>query len=859
MVLAVAIALWLRLDTAALSEHIASETARLTEAKLKSGESSLTLMHGMGLKMEGVSLEHPEIAMQAGHININVRLLPLLLGKIEISTLDVHDAHFRIGAGLLDQASLAGLAALPVNRIRLIRASLENAEGAPILQDARLDMRNIGPEREALWEFQGTLDQQSLNGHGTLNFHHGEIDSGFGKLKFENIPVTLLSPLAPDSLNRWFTDPANRVGGALTLDLKNRQSWSIFGEVRAGREDGGKILSLRGKLHHPDIDQYFWDDSFIHVDDKAVITTKGQCFQLECEASIAARQLALNTLTSLLPATSGFLRLLEGNSDINASLKWQPGGEWQATGNFLLQDGRYHYRQADSPLPEMFFDKASIAGNRDHWRAAASLSVARMYGKIAIEGSRKTTGEATLQLETDGIEKFPQSLLDMVIAATGVTPGFQASGKLAGSMRLNREASGNSSLQLNLDAGQALISHPQWLEKPAGIPARCQSRISWPDKAVFAPASIKLDQCRLGSSSIGKLAWRHQKQHYEVTAEDFDIDLNSLRESAVRLPEEFHDLKGRLSGSISGRWPDKDSNWIENTRGSLALDNFGTASWLGSGELRLADGAFSSPLLRASGIFGQVELQGHYKLASRRGAIDILAGELDWSTLPQLPESWKQISLAGEIRQGHLKLLGNSLQQIEGRYRLSQGELAVEELHAELADGQLYAPSFSLIPNAAGLSLSGNIRTENVRLQKLASLNQWLQAELDGKLHTNLKLQGQLPARSMDSWLRSNGDILIYNGSWLQGEPDSLPERLGIGKPAAGKPTRFSKLSFRFRVQENLVDLSRLKLQQGQHRYSGVGSINKSRHIHGVIKEIGAENIYSLDGAWPRLGWQQIQ
>ena len=815
-------------------------------------------MHGMGLKMEDVSLEHQNISMQAGHMNFNVRLLPLLLGKIEVATLDVHDAQFRLGSGLPDQASLARLAALPVNRIRLIRARVEDSEGRQILQDARLDLRNIGPEHEALWEFQGQQDKQSLNGHGSLSFHHGKVDSGFGKLKFENIPVTLFSPLAPDSLRKWFGDPANRVGGALTLDLKSRQSWSMFGEARVNSENNGKILSLRGKLHHPDADQYFWDDSFVHIGDKAVITTKGQCFQLECETSIAAKQLTLQTWAALLPGSSEFLRRFEGNSDINASLKWQQG-EWQATGNLLLRDGKQHLRQESIPLPELYFDEASIAGNLEKWQAAATLSVAEMYGKVAVKGSRLATGATTLQLETESIEKLPPPLLNTFLDLANIGPGLQAKGKLAGSMLLSRNTKGINSMQLQFNADQALVAHPAWIEKPAGVAARCRAFFNWPANGAFRPTALKLEQCQLDKSRIGELSWQRLEEKQSIKIDALDVDLNALRQSAVQLPKSIQNIAGRLTGRFSSTWPEADSSLLlHQADGRLLLENFGTAYWLASGELKAANGTFSSPQLNVTGAYGQADLQGQYSLASQQGNINILAGRLDWNKLPQLAGHWKNISLTGQVRQGHLQLLDNELQQIESGYRLEQGMLELKEFSSKLAGGLVQSPLLSLVPKADGLAIFGNIRSENIQLGKVNGLNQWLQAELDGKLHTNLRLQGKLPAQDMAGWQMSNGDILIYNGSWRQTGSASLPERLGIGKTAK-KPARFSKLSFRFRMENGLVDISRLKMRQGQSSYSGVAGIKKSRHIHGLVKESSGKQIYSLDGIWPVLGWHNIQ
>lgn len=828
---------------------MATETARLTHSRLKFERTSLTFMHGIGLKMEGVGIEHPELAMQAGHININVRLLPLLLGKIEVETLNIHDASFRIRTVLPKQASLAELAALPVQRIRLIRARLEGSDGEQILQDLHLDLRNIGAEREALWEFQGTQGKLSLNGHGSLNFHHGAIDSGFGKLKFEHIPVTWLSPFAPGSLRKWFGNPANRIDGVLTLDLKGRQSWSVFGEAGGHSESGGRLFSLRGKLHHPDNDQYFWDDSFIHVGERGVIATKGQCFQLECEASVAAKGLPLHTLSALLPEGMKFPHRLAGESNIHGLLQWKKG-VWSANGSLELKQATYQHLQRRLPLPDLQFDRVAIAGDAHSWRASSGLNVADSGGRITVTGSRRATGETNTELVVEEMDRFPQSLTDIVLATLNMEPGLQARGGFSGNMQLQRDADGNNSMQLQLNANQARIAYPARFEKPAGVAAQCRASVSWPESGIFSPASIRLQYCRLHTSRVGELSWRQQKRQQSLEARELDLNLDALREVSVLLPQGMRNLQGRLAGHLRSSWPlAENSTWLHRAEGTLELDGFGSTDWHGSGKLNMADGVFSSAQFHTGGRYGEAALRGHYNLPARQGMIDILAGKLNWGDLPPLPQGWKTVRLSGRLQQGQLSLLGNELHRMEGRYRLRQGTLNVEELHAQLAGGQIHSPSFSLSPNDAGLAVSGRLRAENIRLQELAGMHGRLQAELAGRLHLNLKLQGQLPAQNIADWQRSNGDILIYNGSW---RPHQRADR-----NAAARTSRFNRLSFRLRLQRDLADISRLELQRGEKRYTGSAGIDADGHIRGVVRETTEGRGYALEGTWPVPDWRE--
>jgi len=826
----------------------------LTQAKLKAEKSSLTFLHGIGLKLESVSLEHPEANIEAKHLNINVRLLPLLLGKIEVSTLDVHDAHFSIRSGLLDQTNLSSLAALPVQRIRLIRARFDDYDGNRLLEDVRLDLRNLGPEHEALWEFQAEQSGHPMNGHGTLDFHHGEIRGGFGKLKFDTIPLTWLAPLAPVSMQQWFDNPDDRLSGALTLDLKEDNAWSIFGEVTAKIAAKERSVSLRGKLHHPAKEQYFWDDSFIHLSDNAVITTKGQCSYGECNSSVAANGIPLQAWGGVLPETISLLQSLTGTTDMKASLQWK-GEQWQARGDLLLKNGQYQQAETEVELPELYFDQASIVGDQDQWQAEAVLSVAQTYGKIAIQSSSQAAGDMAFGLQSDGFEKFPQALVDTLLAALDIGPGLQANGKLAGSMQFQRKADGENSLQFSVVADQAQIALPTGFEKPAGVAAQCGVTVRWPENSPFQPTSVQLEQCRLDSSGVGLLSWDGQEKRFQ--ADQLAIDLTALQQHAVRLPEWFRGTEGQLTGKLAADWPGSDwLAWLGSADGALSLSEFGTGNWRASGELRLERGRLASKQFSLRGSYGKADLQGEYSLDDRQGSVDLIDGELDWSSLPPLPESWTEVKLAGEIRQGRLKLLDNELQGISGHYRLQKGTLGLEKLSAELAGGVLYSPLFSLTPNESGLSVEGHIRGEELQLSALGGISAWVQAELDGKLHLNLDLHGRLPATDIANWHYSNGDILIYNGSWRPNTSKTLPERLGI--ETALKPARFSMLSFRFRLQGELVDISKLELRHGERRFTGVADIGRDGESHGAVKASSGD-IFALEGDWPLPNWQAAE
>jgi hypothetical protein len=174
ILLAVATMLWLRLDSDALHARLNQEVSSHTQATLESESSSLTFLHGIGLKLNQVSLNHAQYQMQAGHISISVRLLSLLMGKIEIDTLNIYDGLFKIRPGKL-QPNTKAISGLPVKQLQLVRCRIETFDGDQLLDNLHLDLRNIGLDQKTLWELQAKQGDHSLSGHGRLSFQQGEI------------------------------------------------------------------------------------------------------------------------------------------------------------------------------------------------------------------------------------------------------------------------------------------------------------------------------------------------------------------------------------------------------------------------------------------------------------------------------------------------------------------------------------------------------------------------------------------------------------------------------------------------------------------------------------------------------------
>jgi hypothetical protein len=856
VLLALGIMLWLRLDSDALHAKFSQEVSSHTQASLKSESFSLTFLHGIGLRLNQVSLNHSQYQMQAGHISISIRLLSLLMGEIEIDTLNIHDGLFKIKPGKL-QPNTKAMAGLPAKRLQLVRCRVETFDGEQLLDNLHLDLRNIGLDRETLWELQAKQGNQSLSGHGRLNFQRGEVVAGFGKLKLVQVPVSRLKPVVPQLLAQWLSQGSGHINGAITLDITERHVWSISGDVDLNREDGETPLRLRGTLSQPAKGELVWHDSFIHFDAESVVAIDGACHAEDCNTSIDAKNIPLKKWAPFIPEGITFHRIISGSTNLKAAIGWNDAG-WQGTADFKLVDGTFSYSGIKTTLPALHIQTTEMAGDVKQWQTKAKLSFAKADGSISIESSKNKDGSKDMFISsTDADSSQLHSLANLLLASLDIKPSLLLAGKVSGELHLHQSSKGKK-LQLHFNADQARLAYANWLDKPDGVKAQCHAQISWSNQPRSRPVSLKLQDCQLANSRLGTLSWALLKQQEKLIINGASINFDILRAKSIYLGHAFEHIHGQIDGDATATWSDQDRSnirWVKNMSGAWRLQNFGTASWLANGAIQAEKGTFNSSLLQLNGEHGKADLKGYFAVGTKQGTINISAANLDWDILPEPHAIWSDVDLNGYIQYGQLTLLGNRWQNINSRYRLKQGKLELQTLEASLAGGSVTSPSLTLSPEAGGLTVLGSVHIQDLQLQELNELNPWLHSGLQGKLHANIQLRGRLPVHNMAQWKQSNGDILIYDGEWeQQDEAESLTEQLGIQTPGT-QSYAFKKLQFRFRIHKDQTDISELELNHHDQIYSGNGTVDLNYHLAGSMQNTSDQSMYTLNSDLPALSW----
>ncbi|MDQ6970461.1 MAG: hypothetical protein Q9M16_08125 [Mariprofundus sp.] len=848
--------LWLRLGADSLNANLLDKIEHFSDARVQAEKTSLTFMHGIGVRLDQVSLDQAGFHMQAKHINISLRLLPLLLGKTAIKSIDIHDGIFKLKSKALPantfMLNATATNAVPIQRIHLMRSRIEAPDGTVLLNNLQLDLRGIGSGHQTLWELDAKQGNQVLSGHGQIEFKQGTVESGFGKLKLSHMPVAKLQAFTPTSLMRWLEGAGNQLSGTLTMDISKHQRWAIFGEMLLENKQTALAAKLRGKLSHPSDGKLVWKDSFIHLGQQAVIAIAGSCEQDECRTTLDAKSITLAHWHPFIPASISFHKHISAMSDLQATLQWNDK-TWQGKARLELknvqmqQPAQLQQTEQHIDFPDMNLDIQQLSGSAHTWQARAVINAPETAGRIEIRSNQASNGDKNLEMNTqDADSTLWQPLANLLLSSLALDSTLQANGILQGSLHIHQHGE-LKRLELDIDASPITIDYKPWINKPATTIAICNASISLLKNTL---QSMSLSDCQLDDSTLDKLTWTQKKAAQSFSLQQMHLNLDQLRTLSIPLPSNA--LSGELDTSLQSTWKGKQT-WRNKLSGTIELSQLGSASWQVDGKIKAHNGILSSNAIHVFGDYGNADLNGSFDLAQQRGKIDISAATLDWTKLPQLPEFWQSITLRGKIKQSAFTLLQNNILNVHSLYTFTDASLTLSSFQAALASGLISSNKLKLSSLPNGLDIQGNIRAKSIQLGQLQALDNWLQASLSGSLQANIKLNGRLPQSNIADWQHSNGDILIYSGSWQQHAAEqSLTEQL---LPTPSEPYAFKKLEFRFRVHQDNVDISDITLLQHGQTYRGQAIISPDLHLSGQVQNKADKHQFVIDSDLPQLHW----
>ncbi|HXH73106.1 MAG TPA: hypothetical protein VNI58_09865 [Mariprofundaceae bacterium] len=848
VLLALLAIVWTRTDIGAMRAAALKSVAGQMDVSIRVGKEQLAFFPFFGVHLSDVELARQDLQITADDVFVHVGLLPLLFGKTEIQYVEFMSPHFRFQSLPSADVPLSQLAALPFSRLQIHHGLLAVGDNPPLLKDFQLDVRDIGRNRDMNWELQAMLDGHLLRSHGRLSMRDGQLHSGFGKLKLEQIPAGRLAYFLPAVLARQLT-PGMSLSGSGTWDLTSMRTWSLFGDLHVA-DDGHELGQARGKLQRQEDGRLVWRDSFLHIGDKAVVAINGDCDAGICESRLKANGVPLGLLRPLWVKNVRQPDGWQGNLGFDATARWQ-GDTWQLQGVASVGRSSMRFGADRFDLPAMRLQVGKLGGEGMRW----SLDSGRMLlvgqnGALDLQAALSDAGNVNARISTAGLADAWRPMGNVLLASFGQPAELRGDGLMKGELNL-RQSDGFMEIDMQSDLGKLHLSYGKLFDKPAGVEAAGRLELGFGKDGL---QRLVIDDGHLAGSSVRQVTWQRllDRQVWAVSGAQFDID--GITAAGVRLPPVLTGFAGRLSADVQGelvRVTGHTALLPGSLQGSLTLQAFGSAGWRWSGLLQGGGRKIKFSRLRLDGNLGYADFSGDWSLPAAVHA-DVLAGELDWEKLQALPGLWSELAISGKVRQVQLKLLGNSWQQVGCSYRWQDGKLVLRDANAHLAGGDVTARELALSPADGSLALQGDLQLRNLHLQSLKGLQGFAASELKGRLYGNIKLDGALPATGLAGW-RSNGDLVIYDGYRLpKGEAAAAVGTL----PMWAKLYAFRILSSHFDLKNERLKLSDVQLKQMGDSYRGQAEIAADGTISGAMRDAASGQRFLLSGGWPRIIWE---
>jgi hypothetical protein len=850
-----AVLLYFRLDTGHMRKTLLPLVSRLTHATIDYDRLSFSFVHGLDVRLDKVRMQHTSWSVEAPTVLLELRVVPLLLGKIELAGIYLRSPVIRFAPKGIQQASDTGMHGLPrelmLDQLSVSDATIINDAGQILISGLDMDIQDIGPSRTMRWELQARTGEQMASGHGQLGLRLGTIDNGFGKLSLERIPLQAVHdiPWLSRLTDRLSSHGYRQLSTVITLNIGHNDRWTTFSETTLSGDPGRPDIKLRGKLYRDAHHMLAWRDAFIQVGPNDKLAAEGGCdTSWACVSAIRGRSIGLDTFVSITTPATPAWQPVSGNMSVQADLHWQHR-DWSLAGEADLQGVTWQDAVGTFSMPDFRISNILALGSKNRVDLKSALfGFAKQSGNMLAGGHYDVNSNAgELRLRLDALQDAWAPVLRL---ASMIDPGeplpITGQGTMQGNVRLVI-ANDRPDFQFSLDGTQAEVRIAGTV-KPAGVAAKASG--DWVPGA--DDAHLVFTSATLGASTLKGLAWQHNRTRRELAVSDIKLDMQALRKQGVRFPVVLRPFQGSIAGNLSTAWEvpvpaDQPRDlWagLPGLTAQLDLGRFGTDSWQLQGQVSFDHGSAVLQKLKLTGAHGSTELDGDISFASGRGRIDVHQGSLSWNSGDAVPAWLTAMHLHGRINDLNVSWLGQNWRQVGARYRLDRNRLRIPDLQAGIGDGNIAARDLSLTFTPGSLALQGTAQIGAMHIKTLPAIASMLQGELTGKAFATIKFDGTLPFTHWQGW-RGNGDLIIYVGHW---RPQPLN---GVTQSVH----HFDVFGLHFRGFKNHVSIGNIKIENASGHYVGTARLTAGGRLHGALTRQADGAAVTLSGTWPHISW----
>jgi len=845
LLLAISSLLVLRLDPEQLSASVQSQLQQWPGHKFRTGSASLSLLHGISLRIADVNIRANVWHLHADSVRFGFSLWHLLHGETGIKSVEI----IRPVLDFPKVPDIKDVAMRPfpksLKKIRVRRGNIR-ISGYPVAQDFDGAIRQLNGEQELTWEVQTSLFGGDFTTQGRIRHDARGRSSVFGKLKVRHVLVSNLpKSIASMPLPRAAYDT---VESSLTFDINADREWSLFGDARlhASLKKAPPII-WRGKVEGAGLQRLSWHDAFFQIGRNTMLSTVGACAHGKgCDFGMETHGAKIPLLLKVLKLNAP----VSGTLDAKSAFSWK-NGQWTVRGKLAS----HHISWSDISVPDT---TVSVANARFH--APEHIKLAGIHlesvdtgGSMMLSGFITSGKQWNLDARVNNMTRAWAPFTNILLKSYGMQPELKGKGPLNADVQVSHDT-GHSEIDFSIHADQAQLAYAGKFAKPEGVPASISAHADIEGNKT----RLTIRRARLGAGRAEQMQWMIERGGVKsVSTKYIRMNLSRQKQDGIVFPAIMKDWHGAVTGGFTNLRPHAGtamSDWFAHSSARLELTGFGAAEHRWNGTVHILDGALSTKNLWWQNGSRHARLSGSIHLDSLHGKMDIADAALSWEQGDALPAWFTRARLNGHLHGIDVDWMGNIWGGLHGAYRTRGTHITLRKVRARLADGSVRMPKFALVLSPESIHFSGPVRMAIVRLDKLKGLAGALGANLNGYMYLNASLEGELPWRAESAW-RGNGDIEIQHGRWQANRPG--PVILMDGAPAGqGEAIPFSRFAARFHLGRGVLRLTHMQWEAGPGQISGTASLHPDGTIEGElrIRKHESGQASGLSGNWPGLG-----